>query len=160
MICFSGAVLFGLEPDVITTRIARKTYGYLIRKPFEQGTHDSTKLKIDEYGSKYCDNIFRKMITKGEEIGKGDIKEFSSTPFDSKATHITRRFFCTERKKVMYVDEDHVEELAEFKLNMPDATLGKDRKIKTTVVFSGTEMQITAKDETTGQKVQTEIKFS
>ena len=140
-----GAVLFGHNPNRIVTRIARKTYGCCVRRMFDEELHDPRKAMTDENRVKYCDLIFSKFVTKGEEVTLGKPYVFYTAPFQSDARHVTKRLYYTDREDALYVDEEGVKQLAELRLDMEDITYGKDRDIKTIVTFSGTEMHIKCK---------------
>jgi hypothetical protein len=56
-----GAVLFGFEPRIISTRICKATYGVKTYSPFEEGTDPEDKKTIIE-GDVLCENRFDKYI--------------------------------------------------------------------------------------------------
>ncbi|XP_052818220.1 heat shock 70 kDa protein 12A-like [Mya arenaria] len=66
-----GAVLYGKNPRAITERIARFSYGFSVAKPFEEGI-DPEELKIIRNGREYCNDAFKKLITRGEILKRGD----------------------------------------------------------------------------------------
>lgn len=156
-----GAVLFGLNPDRIASRVARQTIGCELLKPFMEGVHDPQKKKPDENGKMYCKNVFEKYVTEEEEVELGDFKSFMSFPFSSKATIIVQNFYAvTDSKQHTYVDEKGMKKLAELEIPMLNTIGGKDREIETKVFFGGTEIKVESRDKRKGGKiVKTTLNF-
>ena len=59
-----GAVLFGHTPDIIGTRIARKTYGTNVGFAFDPSIHPEARKVILEIGERI--EMFRTFVKKGE----------------------------------------------------------------------------------------------
>lgn len=154
-----GAVLFGIDPNKVISRIARKTYGWCIRTKFKEGEHDPARRMQDEYGQYYCKNVFRTIVSKGDVMKLGDKGKWYTSPFQSDARYVTKRLYCSDRTDVQYVDEEGVDLLAEVRLDLPDPAQGKDREIVTTTLFTGTEINIKAIDKSTGKTVTAHIAF-
>ncbi|XP_052818080.1 heat shock 70 kDa protein 12A-like [Mya arenaria] len=67
-----GAVLYGKNPQAITERMARYSYGFSVARSFKEET-DPEELKITINGMQYCKKVFKKLITKGEVLKKGEV---------------------------------------------------------------------------------------
>lgn len=157
----SGAVYFGLEPRVIRSRCSRFTYGCGMSTEFDPKLDPETKKfwhterKVD-----YCHQRFKVFVTAGDSVS-----------IDNKITHIfsahssnqTKSYFpiyTTPNKEVRYTDEDGVKKVGEIEVNMPDTTGGINRKIKITMYFGRTEIEVEARDETSGNENRVKIDFS
>ncbi|KAH3847742.1 hypothetical protein DPMN_090073 [Dreissena polymorpha] len=65
-----GAVLFCKNLLQISERIARFSYGFAVARIFKKAI-DSVGLRFNLNGITYCNEVFDKMITKGEILVKG-----------------------------------------------------------------------------------------
>ena len=145
---------------MITSRRARKSYGYKVLRPFVEGWHDQNKKVFDEIGKEYCANIFEEVICAGEEIQYNEERIFSATTFSSSDTKITISFYCTEKNGAKYVDEPHMEKLYETKLKLEDTSGGRYRKVDVKVKFGGTELLVEAWDpRESGHEVEISFDF-
>ncbi|KAK3102659.1 hypothetical protein FSP39_012955 [Pinctada imbricata] len=72
-----GAVLYGQDPEIITARTCRYTYGVSLHHPFIEGFHSPSKRIIisEQYR---CDNCFSKLFTVGELVHLGDTKSMKA----------------------------------------------------------------------------------
>ena len=59
----------------------------------------------------------------------------------------------------MYVTDEGCKHLATLTVEMPDTTGGRDRKVKVTMIYGGTELAVKAIDLTTGKKFETKLSF-
>lgn len=64
-----GAVYFGLNPRVVTTRVPRCWYGIDTTTAFEEGVDPPSFKIIREDGSVRCDHRFSVYVNKGEPLG-------------------------------------------------------------------------------------------
>ena len=139
-----GAVQFGLRPDSITSRIARKSYGVGVRDLFDPSKHKIEKqVTID--GVLRCENIFDTIIEKN-----------SSVELDScirKVYHLSKNqtnayfgFCASELDNVVYTDDVDTREIGSITLHSPDTSKGSDRAFDVAYYFGGTDIKITAKE--------------
>ena len=155
-----GAVIFGHNTNMITSRRARKSYGYKVLIPFVEGRHDQNKKTLNEVGEEYCDDIFNEVVHAGEEIQSNEERTFPATTFSSSDTEVTISFYCTEQNGAKYVDEPHMEKVYETNLKLEDTTGGRNRKVDVKVKFGGTELLVEAWDPREGgQKVEMSMDF-
>ena len=67
MAVLKGAVQYGYEPRIISTRVCKHTYGVLINKNFEQGKDpESKKFMVD--GECKCSDAFSKHVEIGQAV--------------------------------------------------------------------------------------------
>lgn len=69
MSVLKGAVLFGQNPDLISSRVMRYTYGLSIKEIFNHSSHDKEKLVIID-DKERCDKCFilLKKLTKSLQL--------------------------------------------------------------------------------------------
>lgn len=155
-----GAVKFGLDPTLIKSRMARKTYGYGVGFKFDESMHPQEKKYVDERGDVWCDDCFKVVVKKGDRLHIGDHKTFQVRPRESKQTELCFRFASTEKGNPLYIDEEGVDAIGEMTLGMPDTTGGLDRMANVIVKFGGTEIEYEAKDvSNNAQNVHMKIDF-
>jgi hypothetical protein len=68
-----GAVIYGHEPDVVSSRVCNFTYGIKLLEPFNPEIHSFDKQCTSD-GKLMCEDIFNKLYTIDEEVKIGDIR--------------------------------------------------------------------------------------
>lgn|GEM_PF-6389853 len=68
--------------------------------------------------------------------------------------------YTTPNKEVRYTDEKGVKKIGGVEVDMPDMTGGINRKIKVTMYFGRTEIEVEIRDETSGNESRVKIDFS
>ncbi|KAH3847756.1 heat shock 70 kDa protein 12A-like [Dreissena polymorpha] len=111
-----GAIIFGEEPKVITDRIARYSYGFSVAREFKINT-DPENLKVIQNGVELCNQVFDKLITKGECVKKGGFRTSlvkKVACFDglfsfmlSSALPVISKVYKSEETEPKYATEEH-----------------------------------------------------
>ncbi|XP_035994603.1 heat shock 70 kDa protein 12A-like [Fundulus heteroclitus] len=153
-----GAVQFGRNPAAVASRKSAFTYGVCITEIFDQLKHKEEKKIINEEGE-WCDGIFMTLVTADDDVGWDEIKTEILYPTESDQTLANFTFYHTEKKQVTYVDEEGVEEIGSFDVQLPKTTLGRNREIELKVKFGFTEMTATATDKETGSTLTVKLNF-
>ena len=156
-----GAVVFGNTPEVVTSRVARYTYGIRVLATFTYDYHDLSKMVFLE-GKAKCRDLFSTIVRQGEEIHRGTVKTEYWWPAYSSQTRGKFAFFALDGQPYspQYIDDDRVHELdGSFYLSMPDTTGGTKRKIKVNFEFGGTEIKVRAHDVTSGSRAKSKVKY-
>lgn len=142
-----GAVLFGHNPQVVVSRVAKVTYGVntLSKIQDERDVPDKSRIRIIK-GVKYEKDVFSKHVTKGEELFLDEAQEektyFPIYP-DQKSVQFS--VFTSQEENPKYVDG--CKNLGSFNVKIPDATAGTDRKVVVRFIFGGTEIKVEGVDE-------------
>ena len=129
-----GAVIYGSKPQTISSRIAKRTYGYSVYMPFDEDIHDDDRKVFDECDQPYCENVFEKYVTVGEEVPTDEVRVFTASPWLSTTDSLTKEIYATDEEEVMYIDEEGVEKIAEINL---DSFLCSDENL---LEYEGTVM--------------------
>ncbi|KAM9471673.1 heat shock 70 kDa protein 12A-like [Salvelinus alpinus] len=145
-VIIKGAVLFGKNPKVVSSRVSALTYGISVGERFDELKHKAEKKFTTHEGIKYCIDVFNKLVQEGESVGCDEVRQHTFTPISSDQTEISFSFFSTERLNAKYVDEWGMEQIGSFTVHSPDTTKGLDRSIRLEIKFGFTEMQATATD--------------
>lgn len=82
-----GAVLYGLNPRSISSRIAKKTYGINTLTTFDLDRHPEEKKVVIE-GEDFCEDVFDAFVRKGRVFWGN----FKATRWD--AMRFTQRFIA------------------------------------------------------------------
>ena len=139
-----GSVLFGLNPNKITIRIAKYTIGIAFAEKWDEKKHSGKgQKKFDEEQNNYwCYNCFSKFIEVNQKLKLGDkiTKYFNMS--NPKSCEII--FYQTSKSNPIFINEEGVEEIGKFILNPEnDVPLGQ-RDIEITIKFSGTCIDVKA----------------
>uniref|UniRef100_A0AAU0MUF1 Heat shock protein family A member 12 variant X2 n=1 Tax=Urechis unicinctus TaxID=6432 RepID=A0AAU0MUF1_UREUN len=142
-----GAAIFGHDPSLISTRIARKTYGIEVTQEFDTDIHDINKKEVVD-GVPHCMEIFKVLVQKGEEVEIGNTRLFNFTPLRANQTGADIKIYSSDQKSPKYVKENGVSYHGNIHINL--SGLGINRLILITVMFGGTEIHVHAKDGSCG----------
>ncbi|VDH95526.1 Hypothetical predicted protein [Mytilus galloprovincialis] len=154
-----GAVLFGHNPTVVISRMAKYSYGIRSYRTFKKGDPDSKRLK--EEGKEWCRDYFKKLFTINQEVTVGErsavtIKDsYKDKNRQAKRTmkHTLDLYFTTE-KDPNFIDEKGCMKLGQVQIPPPD---GKEWPMEWTGDFEleigGTEIIGRFKDRISGKTV-------
>ncbi|XP_035191181.1 heat shock 70 kDa protein 12A-like isoform X3 [Oxyura jamaicensis] len=155
-----GAVLFGVNPKIIASRISARTYGVEVYTRFDAAIHDVCKQYVSKAdGLVYCKDVFRKLVGIEESVNINEVAEYIFSPIESDQTCACFAFYSTEKQCAQYVDEEGMELLGSCTVPMPDTKLGKNRKLRLDVKFGLTEFKATATDITSKESRTIVIDF-
>ncbi|XP_061163998.1 heat shock 70 kDa protein 12B-like [Saccostrea echinata] len=153
-----GAVLYGHEPQTVTSRIAKYTYGVDTLSRFKKGVHPPNKLHMVD-GTEYCSDVFSKHITKGDELNINETQdEQTYYPVREKQKAILFNVYTSTNKNPRYTDDPDCSYLGSMTVDIPDTTGGTNRKVLVRFIFGGTEIKVEGKNDQTGEI--TAIKFN
>lgn len=155
-----GAVLCGHEPQNISGRICRYTYGIEIYKTFDRTIHPQFK-KVMINNKEHCKDIFHIYVRVGQiiEVGKPQVKEtYIVTEPDQDS--IDFRIFTSNNREPTYTTDVGCTHLGTLTIGMPDISKGLDRGAIFHMTFSGTEIAVTAVDKDNPERaVTTKVDF-
>ncbi|KAI1883797.1 hypothetical protein AGOR_G00235290 [Albula goreensis] len=142
-----GAILFGVSPQIIRSRVSALTYGIAVAERFDPAVHDESKRRVNKTGDYiYCTDLFAILVKKGQSVEYNETTEYLYSAIDDDQESMNFRFFCTERLSAMYVDETGLDMIGSFTVPMPNTDLGREREVKLNLKFGSTEIQATATD--------------
>ena len=157
----TGAVSYGLDPGRIRARRARLTYGCRIMAPFEEGV-DPDKKKHWNAGQKrhLCRDRFQPFVSAGDAVTVNHEILHTFQPTKEKQTEWTAVFYASRKKAVRWTDEADVYEIGKLVVKMPDLTGGLKRKIQVAMRFGRAEIEVRARDVTSGKSTEVTLSFS
>ncbi|WAQ99452.1 HS12B-like protein [Mya arenaria] len=140
-----GAVLFGQNPAAIKARVSKYTYGIATMIRFEPGLH-SEKKRMMIRGRAYCDDIFEKHVTIGQEITVGQtMKECTYHPTLSNQAHAVLQVFASSKENPKYVTDEDCRQVGLVLVEM-DTGGNRNFELKVKLIFGGTEIQVEVRD--------------
>lgn len=136
-----GAVYFGHQPDLITERVSRYTYGIQTWPAFSDTKHDKSKRVVMEDGPR-CKDVFFKFVAKGDKIKPGDKKSYIFKSLRPNADALDCGVFISYEKNPKYVDDKGCAKLGT--LNIPLDGVDRNVDIEESLIFGDTELHVTA----------------
>uniref|UniRef100_K1PS94 Heat shock 70 kDa protein 12A n=1 Tax=Magallana gigas TaxID=29159 RepID=K1PS94_MAGGI len=136
-----GAVYFGHQPDLITERVSRYTYGIQTWPAFNETKHDKSKRVVMADGPR-CRDVFFKFVVKGDKIKPGDKKAYIFKYPGLKSDSFDCGVFISNEKNPKYVDDEGCAKLGT--LHIPLDGVDRNADIEETLIFGDTELHVTA----------------
>jgi hypothetical protein len=155
-----GAVYFGFNTKEITSRIIRKTFGTDHMMWFDPLKHDSSR-KVTYDGKDWCDGVFEPFVIKGQEVEEGQVIQKRKTTVMANQSYMTIDIFSTDKidfARTDYVDKPYMEQIGSLFIKMPNIQEAR-RAVIVKFKFGGTEIEVTAEDNSSGEKAETSIDF-
>ncbi|KAJ8315857.1 hypothetical protein KUTeg_008007 [Tegillarca granosa] len=141
-----GAVLFGHEPQAISSRICKYTYGIAMTLPFKEGVHPEEKRRI--VGDiQVCDDIFDIHVRIGQKMQIGmeqPEKEYCLFRGQTKGILDT---FASLNTSPRFVSEDGCTHLGRIIIEK-DEDSENSRRIFVKILYCGTELVVEARNDT------------
>jgi hypothetical protein len=157
----TGAVSYGLDPSRIRARRARMTYGLRVMAPFEEGVDPEAKRRRSaEQKVPLCRDRFHAFVHAGDAVTVNHEVLHNFQPTRANQTEWTAVFYASAKKAVRYTDEAEVHEIGKLMVRMPDTTGGLKRKIQVAMRFGRAEIEVRARDRTSGKETEVTLSFS
>ncbi|KAJ8311225.1 hypothetical protein KUTeg_011223 [Tegillarca granosa] len=151
-----GAVLYGQNPKIVSSRIIRYTYGNAVHRLFF-GDFDPPEKFVSVGGVPYCKDVFNILIEVDTEYEVGGKVTTEVMPLKADMTKMSVHLYRSKEKKPEYVTDKGCENLGTIVVDMPDTSGGLNRKVLVSLTFGDTELTVEGRDETTGKSVLTTL---
>jgi hypothetical protein len=123
-----GAVLYGHNPKVVISRIAKYSYGIRAYRAFQKGDPEDKKVK--EEGKEWCKNSFKTLFTINQEVSIGeksvvtlkDSYKDKNRQAKRSSNHVLDLYFTTE-KKPLFTDQSECMKLGKMEIPPPDGNM-------------------------------------
>ncbi|XP_060571732.1 heat shock 70 kDa protein 12A-like [Ruditapes philippinarum] len=153
-----GALIFGHSPTSISERVLRYTYGISIYTPFITGKHPESKRENTDSGPQ-CRDVFNKHVERNQNVKVGEpqvVKSYS--PVNKNQKIIPFSIYASDMKDPEYTDVG-CKFVGEMQIELQDRKIDVSRKVEVSLTFSGTEIEVKAKDVKTGKYEKASINF-
>lgn len=154
-----GAVLFGHDPQAITSRICKFTYGIVINKNFIEGVHPEDKRRHIR-GHDICDDIFDVHLKKGEkiEIGKPRPERSYYAPYIGAESALLEVYVSTSESPTFVTDES-CSLLGTLIVDLTATDKTKEQVVNVSFHYFGTELEVNAREEHSGNVMKAKFDF-
>lgn len=143
-----GAVLFGHQPEVISSRVARYTYGVEIAAIFDPNKHEHSK-KVPTDTGPVCKDIFWKIVAINEDVLRDHKILRKGRAVNDHQRRIRRKLFKTVDENPVYTTDPGCTYVGEFCFPLDETLLCDENTITEKYCFGGTEIFcITVHDKT------------
>ncbi|KAH3838277.1 hypothetical protein DPMN_111685 [Dreissena polymorpha] len=145
-----GAVIFGHNPDAITQRIAKYTYGTDVEVDFDSQQHPIEKQYIDQDGNVKCMDVFDVLVRKGDSLVLGTSQsEKVYSPSTEDQDEISMDIYATPDSDPEFNTDEGCKKIGSF--SVPLTVYGPDGSVHVEMIFGGTEILVRCTEEMTGQ---------
>lgn len=146
-----GAVLFGHNPDYISSRVMRYTYGFRTVEMFNHNIHDEAKLVMID-GQERCNDNFWIVKKLNETTSLGTkVKDMIHTIETFQRT-VDIPVFVSNKEDPIYTDEPGCMNIGTFTVEIPNPSEDV-RCFDVEFHFGNTELTVTATEQDTGHSV-------
>eukprot|EP00039_Didymoeca_costata_P020594 m.341831 g.341831 ORF g.341831 m.341831 type:complete len:558 (-) comp20569_c0_seq1:212-1885(-) len=133
-----GAVMYAMDPSIITGRFARKTYGVQMCREFDPNKQYSSRATFVERGDKkWEDGVFDKYVGIGEEVQFDQAVIRTYTPLSPHQSSMAIKIFITDNP-----NPDYTEGEPEAEVEIPLPGTGMDRNVECSFFFGKTDIEI------------------
>jgi len=135
-----GAVKFGLNPNVIISRIAKCTFGIDMKEIWNDEQHCGGKRATHD-GQIYCENVFDVFIRTNESIDLRSEVVRTYTPVEESQTTVELPVYSSEKPYPRFTTDAGVEYVGCLKMDIPP---GSNRQIRVVMQFGGPTFSVRA----------------
>ncbi|XP_059473303.1 heat shock 70 kDa protein 12A-like [Neocloeon triangulifer] len=119
-----GAVLYGLDTNVISARRAKHSYGVGVLKKFMPGLHPASKLVISKDGQRWCADVLDCFVTAGQSLSPGHAETRRYVAASSGQRAAVLNIYCASTQptpgKPQYVTDEGVTRCGTLTLSLED----------------------------------------
>ncbi|WAQ99241.1 HS12A-like protein [Mya arenaria] len=135
-----GAVLYGHNPQIIASRVARFTYGLKTTEEFDETKHKH-KYKVVKNGVAFCSNLFQIYVFKGDEVETGQVITKKHKPKDNQnpGGYVTFEMYLSTTDSATYVTDPSCYALGKLEVRMPEDA---NTAYETSLIFGDTEIML------------------
>jgi len=157
-----GAVLFGQNEAIITSRVALYTYGVAFTMEFDASKHMAESM-YEAQGQNWANCVFSKHVTEGQSIKLGEWTEYKEYyPVDENQKKATVYVFASKDKNPIHTTDMGCFCIGQFDVDFPKSVVaGKKlrRAVKIALRFGGTELEVRGVVESTGKTFKEKLRL-
>lgn len=154
-----GAVLFGINPNIINSRIAKYTIGQGVRDTWNEEKHSKMGKKVfDEVDKEWkCDDCFSKFIEINQKLKIN--QEITKSYRTAGARFCTLNFYQTLNPNPIFTFENGVDKIGDCELDAGKDYPPGERSIEVSMKFGGTFIDVKAIHIKSGKIIKTTLNF-
>jgi len=135
-----GAVLFGHQPRLITSRRMKYTYGFSAAVSFDASKHPPEKMAVDSYGDIKVDHGFVKVVSKGTTVDLYKEIKIENVVLDKRLNNELNIFASTEQDPVFTTDPSCMY-IGKLELGPAPGETEAENKVDICFTFGDTELK-------------------
>lgn len=151
-----GAVVFGRQPQSISSRILRYTYGAEITPEWNPEIYDVAHRSEDGLR---CNNVFKPFAYMDKEIMFGDKIERTYNTIEPKQRVVYLKIFCTDKFDTKYTTEPGCMLLGTLSVTLKSPKK-ESQEIMVIYEFGNTELRVSGKEVLTGKMCETVLQMN
>ncbi|XP_063419923.1 heat shock 70 kDa protein 12A-like [Mytilus trossulus] len=160
-----GAVIYGHDSSIVTSRVCNYTYGVSISLPFKEGEHRREKYYRWD-NEDWCKHLFHVCFVEGQDVRVGDKgmieinNTFESEDSKTKRTEpFTVEIYISDDKTPMYVTDEGCNLHAKIHIDPPNGIWPVHAFGWVELEIAGTEMIGTYVNAKTKDRISTRFEF-
>ncbi|KAI9253529.1 hypothetical protein BDA99DRAFT_563105 [Phascolomyces articulosus] len=157
-----GAAYYGVHPEIVVSRISRRTYGIRSYQAFDEKVDPPSKRVERPDGGVRCDDRFNTFVKKYDEVPVNHCIQRDFFLYNGTDTSVIIELFATENDTIpRYSDQKGVHRIANISISAPKMpNMKKNQQIDYTIsmYFGKTEIRMEASFGT-GQKYDVKCDF-
>ncbi|KAK3577257.1 hypothetical protein CHS0354_030542 [Potamilus streckersoni] len=160
LVVLKGAVVFGHSPSSIAQRVCKYTYGVGTTHEFDALKHDKSKIKQYDIGPR-CEDIFEKHVEIGQVVTLYETQSQTTYfPIQNDQKKIAFPIYYSTKKSPMYTTDEGVMKIGKIIVDILDMSVPlRKREFIVSMTFSGTEIEVSAKEIRTGRITKVSVDF-
>ncbi|KAL3841758.1 hypothetical protein ACJMK2_019860 [Sinanodonta woodiana] len=160
LVVLKGAVVFGHDPNIMRGRICKNTYGVQTSITFDPNIHPLHS-RVTINGVDYFELAFHKHVEIGQTVICGEPQVSRSyLPISEYQRSLSFAIYTSTNRSPLSVRDVSCIKLGEVKVDDLDTSVPLERRsVLVTFTFSGTEIEVKAKERVTGRVVCATVNF-
>ncbi|KAL4230277.1 hypothetical protein ACF0H5_010662 [Mactra antiquata] len=159
MAVVKGAVLFGFNPAMITSRVCKKTYGIKAYKQWEPALDPPDKKVRYDDNVCLCKDAFSKHAEIGQRFKTNEtVSTQEYVPSDFGASELNVEVYTSTQKHPRYIDEPDCKKVGDIKVPL-QKTEGEDRSVFVEFSFGLEELQVHIVESNTNMKTEAQFEL-
>ena len=137
-----GAVIFGLNKDVIKSRVMKNSIGVEAFVEYQEG--DDERYVQESGGQKYRTKAFWHLVKAGQSVYTGVPSEYIFRPLTEEQQTCVVSIYVSPKENVKYIFDADCQPMGKIDIKIPKCTEDESREIKLVIDFSKTEYKVLA----------------
>lgn len=150
-----GAVVFGRQPQSISSRILRYTYGAEITPKWNAELYDVAHRSED---GQFCNNVFKPFAYMDKEVEMGKQIEKIYNTIEPMQNVVYLKIFCSDKYDTKYTTEQGCIPLGTLAITLKHPKR-ENQEIKVIYEFGNTELKVSGKEAVSGEMCETVLQM-
>ena len=138
----TGAVIFGLNKDVIKSRVMQNSIGVEAFVEFQEG--DNEQYVQESGGQKYRTKAFWYLVRAKQSVYTGVPSEYTFRPLTEEQQTCVVSIYGSPKENVKYIFDEGCQLMGSIEIQIPKCTEDESREIKLVIDFTKTEYNVLA----------------